>query len=82
LGTPRKTATREWNQLKRRKCVTINKAERSWTQDMEMQFGIYPAGFWSCFGPGYIGIVIYIYNIYILYIYPLILEVFVLLLVL
>jgi hypothetical protein len=33
---PRKAANREWNQPKR-KFVKVNKAERSWTSDMEMQ---------------------------------------------
>ena len=32
----RKAANREWNQPKR-KFVKVNKAERSWTSDMEMQ---------------------------------------------
>ena len=34
---PRKAANREWNEPKRRKCVAVNKAERSWTSDMETQ---------------------------------------------
>jgi hypothetical protein len=33
----RKADNREWNQPKRKKCVAVNKAERSWTSDMEMQ---------------------------------------------
>ena len=39
----RRTASREWNQPKRKKCVAVNKAERSWrseehlTSDMEIQ---------------------------------------------
>ena len=34
---PRKAANREWNQPKRKKCLGVIKAERSWTSDMEMQ---------------------------------------------
>jgi hypothetical protein len=33
----RKAANREWNQPERRNCIAANKAERSWTSDMEMQ---------------------------------------------
>jgi hypothetical protein len=33
----RKTANREWNQPRRKKCVTVVKAERNWASDMEMQ---------------------------------------------
>jgi hypothetical protein len=33
----RKAANREWNQPKKKKCIAIIKAERSWTSDMEMQ---------------------------------------------
>jgi len=31
----RKAANREWIQPKRKNCVAVNKAERSWTSDME-----------------------------------------------
>ena len=30
---PRKTANREWSQPKRKKCVAVNKAERSWRSE-------------------------------------------------
>ena len=34
MGT---AANRVWNQTKRKNCVAVNKAERSWTSDMEME---------------------------------------------
>ena len=46
----RNAANREWKQPQRKNYVSVNKAERSWASDMEMQFGVFPAGFWSCFG--------------------------------
>jgi hypothetical protein len=33
----RKAANREWNQLKRKNCVAVNRDERSWASYMEMQ---------------------------------------------
>jgi hypothetical protein len=33
----RKTDNRKWNQPERKNCAAVNKAERSWTSDMEMQ---------------------------------------------
>jgi hypothetical protein len=53
----RKTAKREWNQPRRKKFVAVNKDKKgvgdlktALTSDMEMQFGVCPAGFLSCFG--------------------------------
>ena len=34
---PRKAADGEWNKIKRKNCVAVNKAERSWTSDVKMQ---------------------------------------------
>lgn len=51
----RKTANREWNQPK--KFVEVNKDERGWRFEEDFdrhgdtEFGIFPAGFLSCFGP-------------------------------
>ena len=54
---PKKTGKREWNQFKRKKCVAVNKAERSWRSEEhfdirhgDTEFGVCPAGFWSRFG--------------------------------
>jgi hypothetical protein len=33
----RKAVSRDWEQPKRKNCVAVNKAERSWTLVMEMQ---------------------------------------------
>ena len=55
---PSKATNREWNQLKRKKCVAVNKAERSWRSEEhfdirhgDAESGVCPARFWSCFGP-------------------------------
>jgi len=42
---PRKAANKEWNQPKTRNCVAVNKAERSWTSDMETQSWSLPMWF-------------------------------------
>lgn len=49
----RKAASREWKQPKR-KCVAVNKAERSWRSEEHFdirhgdpEMGVCPAGFWS-----------------------------------
>jgi hypothetical protein len=62
----RKAANREWNHFKRKKCVAIIKAERSWTSAMEIEFGVCPAIFWvlpwsSIFSLQLFGMVIYTY---------------------
>ena len=51
----RKAAKKQWNQT-RRKFVTVNKDEKgvgdtktALTPAMEMQFGVCPVGFQSCF---------------------------------
>jgi hypothetical protein len=56
----RKTANREWNQPKRKKCVPVNKDERSWRSEEhfdisygDAEFGVCPAGFQSSFGPAF-----------------------------
>lgn len=52
-----KESYKQWKQFKREICAAVNKGEgvgnlRSpLTSDMEMQFGVCPAGFPSCFGP-------------------------------
>jgi hypothetical protein len=33
----RKAANREWDQPKRKNCVAVNKAERTWIPDIEIQ---------------------------------------------
>lgn len=55
---PGKAAEREQTQSKRKKCVVVNKTVRSWRSKEyfdirhgDTEFGVYPAGFWSCFGP-------------------------------
>jgi hypothetical protein len=40
---PRKPVNRTWNQTEKKKCVAVNKAERSWRSDAEA--GVCPAGF-------------------------------------
>ena len=60
----RKAANREWNQPERRNCIAANKAERSWTSDMEMQslefaqlfFGLASSICW----PWHFGMIMYI----------------------
>lgn len=54
----RKIADIEWNHSKRKNCVSVNKAERSWRPEDwfgirrgDAEFGVCPAGFWSYFGP-------------------------------
>ena len=53
----RKADNREWNQPKRKKWLRSTKLsrvgdlKRALTSDMEMQFGVCPGGFRSCFGP-------------------------------
>ena len=54
---PRVAANKEWNQPKRKKCVVVNKAERSWRSEEHFGnrhgdggLGVCPAGFQSCFG--------------------------------
>ena len=54
----RKAANREWKQSKRKKYVSVNKAERSWRSEEhfdirhgDAEFGVCPARFWSSFGP-------------------------------
>jgi hypothetical protein len=54
----RKAANNEWNQPKRKKFVAVNKDESSWKSKKnngvrhgDAEFGVCPAGFWSCFGP-------------------------------
>ena len=49
---PRKAANREWNQPKRKKCVAVNKAERSWRSEEhyairhgDAEFGVCPLVF-------------------------------------
>ena len=53
----RQAANREWNQPRRKKFVAVNKNEKgvgnlknTLTSDIEMQFGVCPAGFLFCFG--------------------------------
>ena len=55
---PRKAANREDNQPKRKKCVVVNKAERSWRSEESVdvrcgdaEVGVCPAGFLCYFGP-------------------------------
>lgn len=51
----KKVAKREWTQPKRKKCVAVNKADRSWRPEEhfdirhEAEFGVCPTGFWFCF---------------------------------
>jgi hypothetical protein len=54
----RRAANRAWNQPKREKCVAVNNAEKSWGSEEDSdikhgdaEFGVFPAGFPSCFGP-------------------------------
>jgi hypothetical protein len=54
----RKAARREWNLSKRKTFVAVNIGTRSWRyrecfyiRHGDTEFGICPAGFWSCFGP-------------------------------
>jgi hypothetical protein len=54
----RKAANREWKQSKRKKYVSVNKAERSWRSEEHLdirhenaKLGVLPANFWFCFGP-------------------------------
>jgi hypothetical protein len=49
---------KEWNQPKRKKCVTVSKEEKNWISEEYFdighrvaEFGVCPARFWSCFGP-------------------------------
>jgi len=53
----KKASNREWNQPRRKKFVAVNKKEKgvgdlttALTSDMEMQFGVLPTDFLSCFG--------------------------------
>ena len=53
---PRRATNREWNQSKKKKCVAVNKAERSWRSEEhfdirhgDAEFGVCPADFSSCF---------------------------------
>ena len=56
---PGKAVNKEWNQPKRKKCVAVNKAERSWISEEDFDIrhgnaesGACPTGFWSFgFGP-------------------------------
>ena len=55
-----RTDNRKWNQPKREKCVAVNRAEKSGrseehfdTRHGDAEFGVCPACFWSCFGPGF-----------------------------
>ena len=50
------TAHREWKQLKIKKCVVVNKDEKTWISEesfdirhKDIEFGVYPADFQSCF---------------------------------
>jgi hypothetical protein len=52
---PRKATNKMWNQLKRKKCVAVKKAERSWRSEVHTDirhgvamFKVCSAGFWSC----------------------------------
>ena len=52
----RRAANRKWNQPKRKKCVEVNKADRSWRSEErfgirhgDAEFGVSPGGFWFCF---------------------------------
>ena len=56
----RRAANREWNQPKRKKYVSVKKAERSWRSEEHFdirlgdeEFGVCPAVFQFCFGPVY-----------------------------
>ena len=51
----RRAANREWKQPKRKKCVAVNKGERSWrpeesfhNRQEDVEFGVCPAGFRTC----------------------------------
>ena len=46
----RKAANREWNQPKR-KIKRVGNVKSTFPSDVEMQFGVFPAGFWVCIGP-------------------------------
>ena len=55
---PRRAADGVWKQCKREKGVAVNKDKRDLrseecfnTRPEDAEFGICPAGFWSCFGP-------------------------------
>lgn len=49
---------REWNQLKRKMCVSANKVEWTWRSEEHFNirhgdsiWSLHPAGFQTCFGP-------------------------------
>ena len=53
----RKAANRECNQPRRKKCVAVNKHERSWSSEEHViirhgdaEFGVSSAGLWPCLG--------------------------------
>jgi hypothetical protein len=54
----KKAANKVWSQSKRKKFVAVNKDEKSWRSEEcfdirhgDAEFGVCPAGFWSCCGP-------------------------------
>jgi hypothetical protein len=54
---PRKVPSKEWNHLKKKKFVAVNKNERSWRseehfyiKDGNTKFGVCPTGFLFCSG--------------------------------
>ena len=55
---PKRAANRKQNQLKREKCIVVNKAERTWRSEKcfdnkhgNTELRVCPTGFQSCFGP-------------------------------
>ena len=53
----RRAANWEWNQPKKKKCVAINKAERSWKSEecfdithLNAEFAVFSGGFFFFFG--------------------------------
>jgi hypothetical protein len=54
----RKAANKKWKQPIRKKCVAVNKAEKSWRSEEhfdighgDAESGVCPTSFQSCFGP-------------------------------
>ena len=57
---PKKTANRVWNQSNRKKCVSVNRAEKCcrseewfYIRHGDSETGVCPTGFWSFFNPDF-----------------------------